>query len=84
MNRIFGNSSTPNPAIWKPEPLERGTLSILSTCIITLGLCVWTAVHLNVPKHRGYWHQVLRKVRWMLLGFIAPELVRIVASLIIT
>ena len=77
MERIFGNSSTPNPANWKSEPLERGTYSILSTCIITLGLCVWTAIHLNVPEHGGYWPQIRRKIGWMILGFLAPELVRV-------
>ncbi|SPO01171.1 uncharacterized protein DNG_03918 [Cephalotrichum gorgonifer] len=79
MERIFGNSSTPNAANWRPEPRERGTYSILSTCIITLGLCVWTAVHLNVPAHRGHWQQIGRKFGWMILGFLAPELVAFAA-----
>ena len=75
MERLFGNSSEVNDAAWRPEPLHRGTYSILSTCTITLALCVWTAIHLNIPAHRGYWSQVLRKVGWMILGFLAPELV---------
>lgn len=25
---------------------RRGTYSILITCLITLGLCIWTTVHL--------------------------------------
>jgi hypothetical protein len=77
MERIFGNSSTRNPARWKSEPLERGTYSILSTCIITLALCVWTAIHLNVPAHGEKWPQIRRKFGWMILGFLAPELVRV-------
>ena len=78
MERIFGNSSAAHsPATWKPEPRERGTFSIVSTCVITLSLCVWTAVHLNVPAHRDrWWQQTLRKLGWMLLGLLAPELVR--------
>ena len=75
MDGIFGNASTSPPARWKAEPYERGTFGILSTCIITLGLCVWTAIHLNVPARNGHLRQLLRKVGWMVLGFLAPELV---------
>ncbi|RSL75214.1 hypothetical protein CEP51_011075 [Fusarium floridanum] len=50
MDRIFGNGSASHrTATWEPEPTQRGTFSILSTCLITLSLCVWTAVHLNIP-----------------------------------
>lgn len=75
MERIFGNGSDSTRG-WEPQPRERGTFSILSTCLITLGLCVWTAVHLNLPEHRGFWRQIRRKLGWMMLGFLAPELVR--------
>jgi len=77
MDRIFGNGSisSRSEATWKPEPLERGTYSILSSCLVTLGLCVWTAIHLNVPEQNGRLAQILRKLGWMLLAFIAPELV---------
>ncbi|KAK4108126.1 hypothetical protein N656DRAFT_453762 [Canariomyces notabilis] len=51
MERIFGNGSTSQTPSWRPEPRERGTFGILSTCIVTLGLCVWTAIHLNLPAH---------------------------------
>ncbi|RSL50952.1 hypothetical protein CEP53_008616 [Fusarium sp. AF-6] len=51
MDRIFGNSSASHRnATWEPEPTQRGTFSILSTCLVTLSLCVWTAVHLNIPS----------------------------------
>ena len=75
MERILGNSSTVNAATWGPESLQRGTFSILSTCIITLSLCVWTAIHLNIPEHGRPWQQIWRKCGWMILGFLAPELV---------
>ncbi|RSM09198.1 hypothetical protein CEP52_004258 [Fusarium oligoseptatum] len=51
MDRIFGNGSASHRnATWEPEPTQRGTFSILSICLITLSLCVWTAVHLNIPS----------------------------------
>jgi hypothetical protein len=79
---ILGSSNTTTS--WMPEPKTRGTWGILSSCIITLSLCVWTAVHLNVPEHRKvrlepwqFWKnpQLHRKVLWLLLGLLAPEIV---------
>jgi hypothetical protein len=52
--------------------------------LITINLCVWTAVHLNIPAKIDK-KQTLRKrlwsnyycvrTRWVLLGLLAPELV---------
>ena len=33
---------------WQPEPHVRGTSQILASCLLTLSLCVWNALHLNV------------------------------------
>ncbi|KAK3494448.1 uncharacterized protein B0T23DRAFT_108572 [Neurospora hispaniola] len=76
-NEIFGhsftNSSDPN---WVPEPGTRGTFSILSVCLVTLGLCVWTAIHLNVPEHNEPgWKQLLRKIGWLMLSLLSPEII---------
>ncbi|KAK3401108.1 hypothetical protein B0T20DRAFT_348875 [Sordaria brevicollis] len=69
----FTNSSDPN---WVPEPSTRGTFGILSVCLVTLGLCVWTAIHLNVPEHdEPGWKQLLRKIGWLMLGLLSPEIV---------
>jgi len=74
------NSTTRNLAIWKPEPTERGSFRILSTCTITLALCVWTAVHLKVPHRRDYrMAQFVRKTRWVLIRLLAPEIVALTA-----
>jgi hypothetical protein len=103
MDTIFGTGSVANDTSpWRPQPTFRGTFGILSTCLVTLGLCVWSAIHLNIParnerpwdficalstwkKARGRWPwnrfgwpgQTLRKLVWTLLGFFAPELVRV-------
>lgn len=69
----FTNSSDSN---WVPEPGTRGTFSILSVCLVTLGLCVWTAIHLNVSEHEEpKWKQLMRKIGWLILGLLSPELV---------
>jgi hypothetical protein len=71
----FGNVTILPDAKWHPEPTIRGTSSILSSCLITMALCIWTAVHLNLPEHRKESQQVYRKVLWLTLGLFAPEVV---------
>jgi hypothetical protein len=71
----FGNTTALPPTQWHPEPQFRGTFSILSSCLITMSLCIWTSLHLNVPEHRKEHLQKYRKLGWMVLGLLAPELV---------
>lgn len=74
---IFGNGS--DIVHWKPNPTSRGTFDVLSTCIITLLLCVWTAVHLNVSPPGQFWKSIFRKIKWLILALLAPEVVVIIA-----
>lgn len=71
----YGTEIPSNNTVWHPEPTFRGTYNILSTCLITLGLCVWTALHLNIPENGKASKQFLRKASWLLIGLFAPELV---------
>ncbi|KAM0714818.1 hypothetical protein Q7P37_009282 [Cladosporium fusiforme] len=58
------------------QPDGRGTLSILFSCILTLCLCVWSATHLDLPKHDERQFQYgCRYVKWGLLGLFGPEIV---------
>ncbi|KAM7206092.1 hypothetical protein V8F20_002874, partial [Naviculisporaceae sp. PSN 640] len=50
-----------------------------STCLITLGLCVWTAVHLNIPGRYEKRIDTFRKIGWTILGFLTPEVVAFTA-----
>lgn len=65
---------------WVSDPNGRGTAGLVTSCILTLGLCAWSALHLNIqPKgetQRQYWS---RNVRWVLLGVFIPELVILAA-----
>ncbi len=70
---FFGNGS--DIVHWQPNPEGRGTFDILSSCVITLLLCVWTAVHLNIPPRVSFREQSLRKVGWLVLALLAPEVV---------
>ena len=75
MFRPLGNSTVLPAAGWHPEPQTRGTFSILSSCLITMSLCIWTSLHLNLPEHKKEHLQKYRKLGWMILGLIAPEMV---------
>ena len=74
----YGSDSDNYTSAWRSEPKDRGTFNILSTCLITLCLCVWTVVHLNVPEHERLSSQWLRKVGWLAMGVFAPEMVLII------
>lgn len=48
--------------------------------MITMAICVWSAVHLNVPGRppQDKWERLshqLRRTRWTVMGLLAPELV---------
>jgi len=74
--RNIRQCSASDTAAWQPEPLTRRAFSIISTCFVTLDLCVWTSIHLNLSAHEEGWMRPrLRRMGWMLLGFLEPELV---------
>lgn len=56
-------------------PNFRGTWDLLVGCVLTLTVCVWSALHLNVPIESSLTRRNLRRIRWILLGLFAPELV---------
>ena len=55
---------------------QRDTISLLISCLVTLGLCVYSAVHLNVPaKGERHFQTLGRELKWCIIGLFAPELV---------
>ena len=77
MSLVFGPNHTLDESriTWQPEPNVRGTWSILSVCVVTTSLCVWTAVHPNLPAIGQQYSQAWRKLYWVVIGLFAPELV---------
>lgn len=72
---IFDTNSTAQ-ATWVDSPDGRGTWDILSSCIITLSLCVYTAIHLNIPGPEwsvGY--KAGMKFTWLLIALLGPEFI---------
>ena len=70
------NSSSSDFVGFVGDPNGRGTVSLLISCILTLVLCVWSALHLNVPRQSSSGLDTfLCNFRWVLAGIYAPELV---------
>ncbi|KZT25944.1 hypothetical protein NEOLEDRAFT_1147670 [Neolentinus lepideus HHB14362 ss-1] len=67
-------------ATWRPESSFRGTFTILSACLGTLTICVWSAVHSDIPSRKSdrLWSFV-NKMGWLLVGLLAPELLLFIA-----
>ncbi|MBE3041943.1 hypothetical protein IMZ48_05055 [Candidatus Bathyarchaeota archaeon] len=76
------NSSSDQVALvgYVSDPDGRGTPSLVISCLVTLILCVWSAVHLNVPRRdETKLQSFLVAFRWIVAGIYAPELVVFVA-----
>ena len=72
---IFGTSNYSSPN-WVPEPNGRGTWGLVQTCLLTLGLCVYSAIHLNVFHHGcNWWTRSLIRGKWLLVALLAPEFI---------
>ncbi len=65
---------------WVSGPDSRGTIDIIWGSFLTIFLCTWTAVCLNIPNPKDSQLQVLgRKAKWMFWAIVGPELVLSVA-----
>ena len=70
------NSDTYQTLGWQSDPNGRGTFTVVSSCLLTLGICVYSAMHLNVPPYKeSSWRFWFRTCKWGLLGVFGPELV---------
>ncbi|GJE96386.1 hypothetical protein PsYK624_125820 [Phanerochaete sordida] len=73
-----GNSSTPDLESWHSDPSFRGTWGIIATCLSTLIICVWSAIHVDIaPHHRN--RSFFDKVWWLIVGLLAPDWLLLVA-----
>lgn len=61
---------------WVREPEFRGTWGILCTCLIANFFCTYTLLCLNIPAPSDTWPILLRRrVIWMVLAILGPEIV---------
>lgn len=67
---------------WIKEPDGRGTWGIIYSTSLSLFLCAWTSLHLNIPRTDETWSEMIwRFVKWGLLSFLVPEFVIFIALL---
>ncbi|KAG5662727.1 hypothetical protein KAF25_005145 [Fusarium avenaceum] len=59
---------------WVSSPNVRGSMDILRSCILTLVACIYTALHLDVPRKTTWQYLLMRKTKYVLLTLFAPEM----------
>ncbi|KAK0102293.1 hypothetical protein ONS95_005916 [Cadophora gregata] len=60
---------------WTSGPQVRGTFDILWTCISTLALCVWTAVHPNISCVSSGRRAFMVRLGMMAVAVVLPEII---------
>lgn len=61
---------------WVEDPNGRGTFGLVVSCLSTLLLCVYSAMHLNLPMYKeSSARYIWRYFKWALIGILGPELV---------
>ncbi|PLB49778.1 hypothetical protein P170DRAFT_426646 [Aspergillus steynii IBT 23096] len=60
---------------WRSSPDTRGTIDILWSCLSTLALCVWTAIHPNIPVVYKFWPVFFDRLGLMGLAIVFPEII---------
>ena len=72
---IFGTSNFTAPT-WVDNHDARGTWDLIQTCVLTLGICVYSALHLNVFHRESTWlWRWLVRCKWMVIALLAPEFI---------
>ena len=66
---------------WISQPDGRGPLDILQSCLLTISLCSWSVLFLNIQAVRenrlGFF---TNKARWMLFTIFFPEVLTAIAA----
>ncbi|KAL7273154.1 hypothetical protein RUND412_004013, partial [Rhizina undulata] len=75
----LANNSAIMP-LWVPTPRGRGTINILITCLLTITICVWTALHLNIDPRHWFWRMLLNTSKYVASGIFWPEFVLFAAA----
>ncbi|OCL06695.1 hypothetical protein AOQ84DRAFT_410365 [Glonium stellatum] len=61
---------------WQAGPSQRGTITIIWSCLSTMIACTWTILHLNVPQQcDSGWRKFCRKTKWMITTILFPEFI---------
>ena len=73
---VLSNAATERVNNWVNQPGYRGTWDILWTCLVTIFICTWTLLCLNVPPpDETLIKMMYRRIFWMGFAIVAPEIV---------
>lgn len=80
---VTGSGTIETEPGYVPNPSGRGTIGLLLTAVITLTLCCYTSIHLNIAPEKYYCafipNTFVYKVNWVFLTLCGPEYVVIKA-----
>ena len=66
---------------WVDSPNGRGTIDIIWGCILTVFLCVWTVLALNVPaRNTSQLVFACTKMKWAVIALFGPEMLSAMAG----
>jgi len=66
---------------WRSGANERGTLEIVWSCTITVFLCCWTSVCVNIPALNDSWLDRIRdKINLAFIGILGPDFLFVLAA----
>jgi hypothetical protein len=70
-NTAMNNATTTG---WNSEPQGRGTIGLVWSCLATIFICVWSALHLNLPGiDESNFERMGREAGHVVMGLLAPE-----------
>ncbi|KAF2110936.1 hypothetical protein BDV96DRAFT_650541 [Lophiotrema nucula] len=79
-NNSSGSASNEKQG-WYSAPNYRGTSDILWSCLITVFLCCWTAIHPTIPAPNTTWtERCLDRILILFWGVVAPETLIVLAG----
>ncbi|KAI0154507.1 hypothetical protein GGR57DRAFT_465912 [Xylariaceae sp. FL1272] len=75
MDALFA-SSNGRIGGWVDQPSFRGSFDIIWSCLVTIFICTYSLLCLNVPApNDSFLHVVRRRTKWMVIAILAPEIV---------
>ena len=71
---VNSTSDTWTPQGWTPSPNGRGSIDIIWACVVTISLCTWSILCVNVPApNETLLETCLRKVKVAAICCLGPE-----------
>ena len=70
---LYQPSSPQSEPSWSPPDSRRSTLDLIETCTLTLILCSWTAIHLDIPTQNNTQNWTHQRLVCALGAILFPE-----------